>query len=71
MHQAERPLTATRSAVEMGLDNETGECCVTWRPVSVGVGGTGREALEDLRAAAHLGVDLLIDIKLKDIEKED
>ena len=37
---------------------------IVWAPmVVVGVGGTRTEALEDLRRAAHFGVDAMIDEK--------
>jgi hypothetical protein len=50
---------------------ESGEYYIIWEPIVTGMGKTKREALEDLRAAAHFGVDTLIDLKLKNIKKED
>ncbi len=41
---------------------------IIWSPtVAVGLGKTEKKALEELRAAAHLGVDTAIDIKLEEI----
>jgi hypothetical protein len=38
---------------------------IIWAPmVVVGAGGTRTEALEDLRRAAHFGVDAMVDVKL-------
>ena len=50
------------------FDEITGCCYIVWQPMPViGMGPSGREALEDVRAAAHLGIDTLIDLKLKSI----
>ena len=41
-----------------------------WRPsTSVGLGRTEAEALDDLRAAAHFGIETMVDLKLREIEK--
>ena len=53
------------------FDRESGEYYIIWEPIVTGMGKTKREALEDLREAAHFGVDILIDLKLKNIKKED
>jgi len=42
---------------------------VIWEPVVIGTGKTRREALDDLRRAAHFGVDTFIDSKLENINK--
>jgi predicted RNase H-like HicB family nuclease len=34
-----------------------------------GAGGTEHEALQELRDAAHFGVDAMIDMKIKDIKR--
>jgi hypothetical protein len=67
--KVERPVVS--STVELEFDKETGEYYVAWRPAFAGAGGTGRDALEDLRAAAHFGVDVMIDTQLKQLNKED
>jgi predicted RNase H-like HicB family nuclease len=36
---------------------------------SVGLGKTEAEALDDLRAAAHFGIETMVDLKLREIEK--
>ena len=57
--------------------DEDSSCFYTvWRPlVSVGRGETQKEALEDLREAAHFGVETAVNIKLSEIvnarKKED
>jgi predicted RNase H-like HicB family nuclease len=56
-----------KNDINLEFDSETGEYYVIWKPVVIGMGKTGCEALEDLREAAHFGVDTLIDLKLKDI----
>jgi len=41
-----------------------------WRPlISVGLGKTESEALDDLRAAAHFGIETMVGLKLSEIEK--
>jgi orotidine-5'-phosphate decarboxylase len=40
-----------------------------WEPIVIGAGKTRHEALKDLRQAAHFGVDIFIELKLKDINK--
>jgi predicted RNase H-like HicB family nuclease len=40
-----------------------------WEAVVIGAGKTRHEALQDLKEAAHFGVDTFIDLKLKDINK--
>jgi predicted RNase H-like HicB family nuclease len=37
-----------------------------WQPVAIGAGTTRQEALDDLRQAAHFGVDTFLDLKLED-----
>lgn len=51
-------------------DSETGDHYIIWEPIVVSAGKTKSEALEDLRAAAHIGADTLIDDALKNINKE-
>jgi hypothetical protein len=36
---------------------------------SIGLGKTKAEALHDLRAAAHFGIETMADLKLREIEK--
>lgn len=57
--------------IKLEFDSQTGEYYIIWRPVVISAGRTKDEALEDLRKAAHFGVDSLIDLKLANIKKED
>jgi predicted RNase H-like HicB family nuclease len=50
-------------------DDSQSYYCI-WRPlISVGLGKTEAEALDDLRAAAHVGIETMVDLKLKEIKK--
>jgi len=57
--------------INLDYDKESEDYYIVWEPVVLSAGRTERQALEDLRGAAHLGVDTLIDLKLKNIKKED
>lgn len=59
------------NSINLEFDKKSGEYYIVWEPVVIGAGKTTGEALEDLREAAHFGVDTLIDRKLQDIKKED
>jgi len=56
--------------INLEFDRESGEYYIIWKPVVIGMGKTSTKALEDLREAAHFGVDTLINLKLKYIRKE-
>jgi predicted RNase H-like HicB family nuclease len=56
--------------IKLEFDGESGEYYIIWKPVVIGMGKTRTKALEDLREAAHFGVDTLINLKFKDIGKE-
>lgn len=58
-----------RQDIEIEFDPETGNYFIIWEPLVISLGRTKEGALEDLREAAHLGVDTFIDLKLKDIER--
>lgn len=60
-----------RNDIKLEYDKESGDYYIVWEPVVISAGKTARQALEELRGAAHLGVDTLIDLKLKNIKKED
>jgi hypothetical protein len=50
-------------------DDSQSYYCV-WRPLtSIGLGKTEAGALDDLRAAAHFGIETMVDLKLSEIEK--
>jgi len=60
--------------INIEFDEETQDYYIIWQPmVIVAAGKSKHDALEDLREAAHFGIDTLIDLKSKDIsiEKED
>jgi hypothetical protein len=56
-----------KGKIALEYDKDAGHYFIIWEPVVIGAGVTGREALEDLRAAGHFCVDSLIDLKLKDM----
>ena len=61
-------MTLPGDEIEVQFDEESRSFYAIWRPMTaVGMGGTEREALEDLRAAAHFGVDTAVDIRLAEI----
>ena len=50
-------------------DDSQSYYCI-WRPLTiVGLGKTEAEALDDLRAAAHFGIETMVDLKLREIGK--
>lgn len=50
-------------------DEEIKSYYIIWRPLAtVGLGLTEKEALEELRVAAHFGIDTMIDLKLAEID---
>jgi predicted RNase H-like HicB family nuclease len=55
--------------IKIESDDETENYYITWQPIVISLGKTKGEALEDLREAAHFGVDTLIDLKLRDIRE--
>ena len=51
-------------------DDTSKNYCIFWRPlVAVGMGDTEKAALEDLRQAAHLGIETEVNLKLTEIDK--
>ena len=58
-----------RQDIKIEFDPESDSYFIIWEPKIISLGRTQRAALEDLREAAHLGVDTFIDIKIKDIER--
>jgi predicted RNase H-like HicB family nuclease len=56
--------------ITIAYDDDSQSYYCIWRPLtSVGLGKTEAEALDDLRAAAYLGVETMVDLKLREIEK--
>ena len=52
------------SDIEIEFDEETRDYYIVWSPTVISLGKTKDEALEDLREAAHLFVDTMVDLKL-------
>lgn len=49
-------------------DDDSQGYYIIWQPLTIiGMGRTEQEALEDLRAAAHFGVEVMVNSKLKEI----
>ena len=58
------------SEIRIEYDEEAQSYYIIWRPVAaISMGHTGREALEELRQAAHYGIDTMVDLKLVEIEQ--
>jgi predicted RNase H-like HicB family nuclease len=55
------------NSIEIEFDEETQHYYIIWKPIVISSGKTREEALEDLKVAAHYGVDTLIDLKLRDM----
>jgi len=56
--------------ITIDYDDNSQNCYCVWRPLtSVGLGKTEAEALDDLRAAAHFGIETMLDLKLREMEK--
>jgi predicted RNase H-like HicB family nuclease len=59
-----------RDEITIAYDDDSQSYYCIWRPLtSVGLGKTEAEALDDLRAAAHFGIETMVDLKLREIEK--
>ena len=56
--------------IKLDYDEVSGEYYIVWEPIILSAGQTERRALEELRGAAHLGVDTLIDRRLQRLKKE-
>ena len=55
----------------IAYDGDSQSYYCIWRPLtSVGLGKTEAEALNDLRAAAHFGIDTAVNLKVREIEKD-
>jgi hypothetical protein len=54
--------------IMIAYDDDSQSYYCIWRPLtSVGLGRTEAEALDDLRAAAHFGIETIVDLKLREI----
>lgn len=55
------------SEIRIEYDGDSQSYFVIWQPATaVGAGKTEQEALEDLRAAAHLGIETMVNLKLEE-----
>ena len=52
------------SNIEIEFDEETRDYYIVREPIVISLGKTKDEALEDLREAAHLFIDTMVDLKL-------
>jgi len=52
--------------VKIEFDDVIQSYYIVWRPIVIGAGNTQREAMEDLREAAHFGVDTIINLNLSE-----
>lgn len=57
------------SDIEIEFNQETKDYYIVCEPTVISSGKTKEEALEDLREAAHFGVDTFVDLKLRDIRE--
>jgi len=57
-----------QNGIHLKFDDITQDYYVVWESIAMGAGKTKQEALDDLRQAAHFGIDTFIDLKLKDID---
>jgi predicted RNase H-like HicB family nuclease len=49
-------------------DDDSQGYYIIWQPLTtIGMGSTEQEALEDLRAAAHFGIEAIVNSKLREI----
>ena len=56
--------------IMIAYDDDSQSYYCIWRPLtSIGLGRTEAEALDDLRAAAHLGIETMVNSKLREIKK--
>jgi predicted RNase H-like HicB family nuclease len=55
--------------IAVEFDEATRSYFIVWAPLIASAGDTEHEALEELRDAAHFGVDAMIDMKMKDIKR--
>jgi hypothetical protein len=59
-----------RGIIDLQYDRDSCSYYIIWQPIIIGLGRTEGEALEDLRTAAHGNADTMIDLKLKDLNRE-
>ena len=62
-------MISNNGEIRIDLDKVTHHYNIAWQLSIIGLGKTKQEALEDLREAAHFGVDSFINEKLRNIEE--
>lgn len=62
-------MPSNNGEIKIELDKVTQHYYIVWELSAIGLGKTKQEALENLREAAHFGVDSLIDQKLRNISE--
>ena len=64
-------MTAPESGISIEYDETVQSYYIVWQPLaSAGMGRTEKEALEELRQAAHYGIDTMVDLKLKETQRD-
>jgi predicted RNase H-like HicB family nuclease len=62
------PMSQLPNEIRIEYDDDSQGYYIIWQPLTVvGMGGTKQEALEDLKAAAHFGIEEMVNSKLKEI----
>ena len=59
--------SSNNNEIKFEFDEITEHYYIIWQLRVISSGKTKEEALEDLREAAHHGVDTIIDLELKDV----
>ena len=62
-------MPSNNGEIKIELNRVTQHYYIVWELSVIGLGMAKQEALEDLREAAHFGVDSLIDQKLRNISE--
>ena len=64
-------MTAPESGISIEYDEAIQSYYIVWQPLAcAGAGRTEKEALEELRQAAHYGIDTMVNLKLKEAYRE-
>ena len=59
-----------RENISIEFDPASGDFFTYWSPpVALGAGATAIEAVEDMRAAIHLCIDTLLDLKVDELNQ--
>ncbi len=54
--------------IQIEYDEEIQSYYIAWNPlITIGMGKTEEEALDELRQAAHFGIDTVVDLELVEI----